>query len=337
MEIRPVDLSSDLELRAAYDVDTRAVGVGRAGLPHWSWPEMSSMFRHDDPGEAKELLGGWEDGRLVAVGLVFAPLDDNRDKAWVGAEVDPPAQGRGRGRQMLAAVEQRARELDRTVLLAETKLPLDEVTTHRQRRFAEAAGYDFSNVEVVRHLALPVPTERLARWSAEAAEKHPGYTLETHLDHLPDHLLPSFLAIFGQLSVDAPTGEADWEEEVMTPERFRAQEDAFVEAGRRVWCTVAVAPDGTVAAYSTISVPPAGTRTDASQWGTFVGREHRGRRLGLATKAANLRAVQDAHPEMRRVVTQNAETNDWMVAINEQMGFVPVEAAVEMIKRVARG
>ena len=81
-------------------------------------------------------------------------------------------------------------------------------------------------------------------------------------------------------------------------------------------------------------MPPAGGRTDVSQWGTFVHREHRGRRLGMAIKAANLRAVQDAHPEMRRVVTQNAETNDWMVAINEQMGFEPVEASVEMVKRV---
>ena len=67
-------------------------------------------------------------------------------------------------------------------------------------------------------------------------------------------------------------------------------------------------------------MPPPG-RADVSQWGTFVHREHRGRRLGLAVKAANLRAVQAAHPEMRRVVTQNAETNDWMVAINERDGL----------------
>ena len=235
---------------------------------------------------------------------------------------------------MLEAVEQVAADEGRTTLLAETRLPFDEVGTHRNRRFAEDAGYTFSNVEVVRHLRLPVATSALERWSAQAAVKHDGYRIETHLDRVPEELLDSFLAIFGQLSVDAPTGEAEWEEEVMTPERFRDQEASFVAAGRRVWCTVAVAPDGTVAAYSTISVPPAGARTDASQWGTFVAREHRGRRLGLATKAANLRVVQEAHPEMRRVVTQNAETNDWMVAINEEMGFEPVEATVEMIKRV---
>ena len=333
MDIEPVDPSSDLALRASYDVERRAMLEGREDAPHWSWPEMASMWRHDDVGEKKVLLGGWEDGRMVAGAVYFAPLLDNLEKAWVGVCVDPGAQGRGLGRQLLEAAERLALDDGRTVLMAETKLPFDEVATHRNRRFAEAADYSFSNVEVVRHLALPVPVTHLERWSAQAAVKHEGFRIETHRDRIPDELLESFVAIFGLLAVDAPTGETDWEEEVMTPERFRDNERMLLDGGRRMWCTVAVAPDGTVAAYSTIAVPPAGGRTDASQWGTFVGREHRGRRLGMAVKAANLRAVQEAHPEIRRVVTQNAETNDWMVAINEEMGFEPVEASVEFVKR----
>lgn len=334
MDITPVDPSSDLDLRAAYDVERRAQLEGRDGLPHWSWQEMSSMWRHVDEGEDKIMLAGSVDGRMVACGVVFLPMMDNTEKAWLGVDVDPAAQGNGYGRELLAAVEQVAIDRGRTELLAETKLPFEEVTTHRNRRFAEAAGYDFSNVEIVRHLDLPVPGVDLDRWAAQAAVKHAGFRIETHLGRLPEELLESFLTIFGQLVVDAPTGESDWEEEVMTPERFRDQETMLVESGRRMWCTVAVAPDGTVAAYSTISVPPAGGRTDASQWGTFVGREHRGHRLGLATKVANLRAVQEAHPEIRRIVTQNAESNDYMVSINVDMGFEAIEASVEMIKRV---
>jgi GNAT superfamily N-acetyltransferase len=334
VDIQPVDPSSDLALRAYYDLERRAMLVGREDAPHWSWSEMASMWRHDDVGEKKVLLGGWEDGRLVGGAVYFAPLLDNLEKAWVGVCVDPDAQGRGLGRQLLEATERLALDDGRTVLLAESKLPFEEVATHRNRRFAEAADYSFSNVEVVRHLELPVPATDLERWAAQAAVKHQGFRIETHRDRVPDELLGSFVAIFGQLAVDAPTGEAEWEEEVMTAERFRDQETMLLDSGRRVYCSVAVAPDGTVAAYSTIAVPPAGGRTDASQWGTFVAREHRGHRLGMAVKAANLRAVQEAHPEMRRVVTQNAETNDWMVAINEEMGFEPVEASVEFIKRV---
>ena len=70
------------------------------------------------------------------------------------------------------------------------------------------------------------------------------------------------------------------------------------------------------------------------QFGTLVHRDHRGHRLGLAVKARNLREVQQAYPDRRRVVTTNAETNDHMVAINELMGFEPVELLAEFQRKL---
>jgi hypothetical protein len=70
------------------------------------------------------------------------------------------------------------------------------------------------------------------------------------------------------------------------------------------------------------------------QWATIVNREHRGHRLGLAIKAANLRAVQRAFPERTAVYTSNSEQNDNMVAINEKMGFRPVELFVEFQRKL---
>ena len=63
-------------------------------------------------------------------------------------------------------------------------------------------------------------------------------------------------------------------------------------------------------------------------------REHRGHRLGLATKATNLRAVQAARSDLTLVTTQNGDTNAFMVAINEQMGFRPIEVVAEFVKHV---
>ena len=63
-------------------------------------------------------------------------------------------------------------------------------------------------------------------------------------------------------------------------------------------------------------------------------REHRGHGLGLATKAVNLRAAQASRDDLTLVTTQNAETNGYMVAINEQMGFAPIEVATEFVKRL---
>lgn len=328
-----IDAHSDVTLRAAYDLQRRAMLQGREGLPFWSWQEMSTVFRKPDPGEDIINLLAYADGRPVAHGLAFLPVLDNLTKCWVSICVDPEVQGRGHGRELLEHLSTDLVARGRTEHLAESKLAFDQVQTHRNRRFAEAAGYTLSNVEIVRHLHLPVGDADLDDWSAQAAERHEGYRIETYLDAIPDEHVASLCVLHGLLGVDAPTGEADWEEEVITPERFLENRASLAAAGRRMWETLAIAPDGIVAAQTTLSVPPEG-RTDINQWGTFVHRAHRGRRLGLAVKAANLRAVQRAHPEMRRVVTQNAETNDWMVAINQQMGFEPVEASVEFIKRL---
>ncbi|MGA8255889.1 MAG: GNAT family N-acetyltransferase [Nocardioides sp.] len=333
MEITTLDPHSDLALRAAYDIERRAMLLGREGLPHWSWQEMSVAFRKPDSGEDVIQLLGYVDGRPVAYGVGYLPLLDNVTKCWFEVTVDPEAQHRGHGRALLERLTDELVARGRTELLAESKLAFDEVQTHRYRRFAEAAGYTLSNVEIVRHLQLPVDGAQLAAWSAQAAERHDGYRIETFVGDIPDAYLPSLCLLYGQLVVDAPTGEADWDEEVITPERFLESRASLSAAGRRMYETLAIAPDDSVAAQTTVSVPPDG-RTDVSQWGTFVHRDHRGRRLGLAVKAANLLAAQEAHPAMKRVVTQNAETNDWMVAINEQMGFEPVEASVEFIKRV---
>ena len=97
--------------------------------------------------------------------------------------------------------------------------------------------------------------------------------------------------------------------------------------------TLAFTPDRHVVAQSTLAMSLEENPT-VYQWGTFVHREHRGHKLGLATKAVNLRAVQKARDDLRLVVTQNAETNDYMVAINERMGFLPIEIAGEFVKRL---
>ncbi len=332
MEIREIDVRDDVTLRALYDMEARAVLLGREGMPHWSWHEFAAVFQKPDPGEEFYLVGGWDDGRLVGSATLWLPMLDNLDKAWVDVQVDPAHRRRGHGRALLEEVLTRADAEGRTPMI-ETKVPFASLEDHGHRRFAERAGFTFANVEMVRHLELPVPGVEIAEWEQEAAEKAGGYTIETHVDDVPEHLLPSYLTLLGQLAVDAPTGEVDFEEEQMTPERFRANQESLKAAGRTIYETLAVTDDGTglVAAHSTMSVP-ALPKTDVSQWGTFVHREHRGHRLGLAIKAANLRVVQRTHPEMRRIVTQNAETNDWMVAINVRMGFEPVEASVEMVR-----
>ena len=72
----------------------------------------------------------------------------------------------------------------------------------------------------------------------------------------------------------------------------------------------------------------------AYQWGTLVRPDHRGHRLGLAVKVANVRLLQETQPQITTVVTFNADVNAPMVAVNERLGFRPVQWMGEVQKRL---
>jgi hypothetical protein len=68
------------------------------------------------------------------------------------------------------------------------------------------------------------------------------------------------------------------------------------------------------------------------QWGTLVLPEHRGHRLGMGVKVANLLEMQRRDPGRTRVKTMNDEQNPWMVQINIDLGFRVVEEVLFMRK-----
>ena len=333
VDIRDIDIADDDAMAALYAVEARSATVGRESMPHWTHQELLGAYRSGDSGERQEVFGVFEGEDLLGFASAWFPLLDNLDKTYVDLHVDPPARRRGVGRTLVEDLERRARADGRTMLLTDSKVPPGQRESHPYSRFAVAMGFEFSNVEVVRHLALPVAGERLAAWTAKAAERHAGYTIATYVDEFPDELAESLCTLLGQLAVDAPTGLVDFEEEDFNVERLKERYETTAAMGRALYETVALSPDGEVVAQSTLAVAK-GEGPDVFQWGTFVHREHRGHRLGLAVKVANIAAVQDAYPDKRRITTQNAESNDFMVDINKEIGFEAVEDSMEWIKRL---
>lgn len=67
------------------------------------------------------------------------------------------------------------------------------------------------------------------------------------------------------------------------------------------------------------------------QWDTVVLPEHRGHRLGMAVKAANILQVRESEPTATAIITWNAEENRHMLRVNEELGFREIlrEAALE--------
>jgi GNAT superfamily N-acetyltransferase len=334
ISVEPVALDDIHGLRAWHRAAETAHRHDRPDAPFWTVDEAVHLISHDDAEERVIPFVALRDGGIVGTGMVFVPLVDNLDKVYFPLSVMPEHRGTGVGDAMIDFVVATARTEGRSVLLGEGNLPAGHDASHPVRRFAARHGFTLANTEVRRTLRLPIPEATIDGWIADAAPHHAGYRIITYVDIVPPGLRPSFVELLNQLAVDAPTGDIDFEAGGTTVQMYEEQSARRIETGRQLLITVAE-KDGAAVAHSTLSVPPGDSELPhLNQWGTFVHREHRGHRLGLAVKAANLRAVQAAHPRRTLISTTNSPANGPMLAINELMGFRPVDEFAEFLRRI---
>ena len=332
MQIRHVDVQDEPSLRAWHRAGSAAHRHDRPDVPLWSEDEAVAIVSSDDPEERFVPLVAEVDGAVAGSAIVFVPLLDNLDKAYFLLSVVPAHRGRGLGDALMAEVLAVGAAEGRKLMLGSASSPVDADASHPVHRFAARHGFAVGNTEIRRTLRLPVPEETIQTWVDEARPHHEGYQILTYVDLVPAELRPSFVHLLNQLAADAPTGDIEFEAGGTTVESYELNERRRIETGRKAIITVAVR-DGEAVAHSTLSVPPGDTSMPhLNQWGTLVRADHRGHRLGLAVKAENLRAVQQLHPERTLIGTSNSPANGPMVAINEKMGFRPVEANIEFVR-----
>jgi RimJ/RimL family protein N-acetyltransferase len=133
------------------------------------------------------------------------------------------------------------------------------------------------------------------------------------------------------IDTEAPTGDIDRDPTTADVAAVRTMEELVDKQGRRKLNTVALAADGDVVGYTDLALTVHEPER-AYQWGTLVRADHRGHRLGLALKVANLRLLQETQPRVGTVVTFNAAVNAPMVGVNDRLGFVPVQWMGELQK-----
>ena len=273
---------------------------------------------------------------MVTTGSLELPLLDNTSSAWIALDTHPRHRCRGHGSAMLEELLSRARAAGRSVVGAEAAYPFDgpaDGTGHPSVGFLRHRGFTFALGDVQRVLDLPVDDGSLAALAAEVAPHHAAYVLRQFRGPVPEDLLHSYGRLIGSLTVEAPMGELELEPEAWPPERIRAQEEIAEASGRTRYTTVAQAADGECVAYTELVVPVHDPGR-VYQWGTLVAPGHRGHRLGLAVKVHNLRWLQHERPDLRFVTTFNAEVNGPMIAVNERMGFRPVERSGEFKRQL---
>ena len=337
LTITDLDPFDDAELDEWHAVYDAAQKFGRAATATpWERDELRAQMQEQARRRFRHGLCGRVDGRIVVTGYVEGSLLDNLELAELQVNTHPEHRRRGHGTEMVARCEEVARQRGRSTVLAMVDWPYSghpEGDGEPGIEFGRAHGYAMALVEIQRRLELPVEDETLDRLAASAAEKHAGYTLRSWSGPVPDDLLQGWAELTSSLMTEAPMGDIDREPEAPDPQRVREAEALAQAQGRELYASAALDAEGTVVAYSNFGVSTEGSPR-AYQWGTLVRTVHRGHRLGLAVKVANLRQLQQARPDLGQVVTWNAEVNAHMIGVNEEMGFVPVERAGELQKRL---
>jgi GNAT superfamily N-acetyltransferase len=321
-----------------YAVYAAGAKAGPAGEFATVWQLDEVRVAMADPDRRRIRLGwaGWVEDAVTAIGWMEGSTVDNTDIAIVLVCCHPDHRGRGYAATMLERVEDEARARGRSRVVGEINWPYGDGAAgvgSTDLAWARQQGYEVGLLDVQRRLALPVPDELMGPLAADAAIHHEGYELRSFVGPIPDELAEAWVRLDSTLMTEAPMGEIEREVEVADVEALRAREAMVFAQGRQKLSTVALAPDGDLVALSDIGITVHESER-AYQWGTLVRPDHRGHRLGMAVKVANLRLLQQTQPQISTLVTYNADVNAPMVAINEQLGFQPVAYLGELQKKL---
>lgn len=296
-------------LRGAHAIDKQFWEDEIVGIEPSSYAETLAELDSEIGARRGGLAAVDASGRVVGDVMWTQPLLEDTDLALAWIIVDRRHRRQGIARQIYAALLQAVRA--NGVCKLETSVRVGSAGS----RLAAELGGVIGQIELCNVLRLDeheVP---------EVPSPPAGYELRTWVGPAPDDIVDALADAHSAMN-DAPHEGLAHEDAVWTAERLRSNEQHRLRAGFEVFTAAAVHTEtGEVGGYTELMAT--GRPTTATQEDTGVVRAHRGRRLGLLLKVANLHQLIDAHPQMRTVVTWNAESNQHMLAVNDALGFRP--------------
>ena len=324
---------------AAVEV-SRKVRMQTWGSDDLAYTPLEKLLELADPYERQIILVARVDGEIVGTADIALPLADNLDLAEFTLDILPEFQRQGVGRQLLEAAEQFARAEGRTSILIDTNHPGVSLNSEvddqlvpgsglgfvpmgsREVEFARKTGYTLQHIEQFSSCLLPLDTKLVAELSDEAEQANAGrYRLHHWTDRCPDQWLEGVAALENQAGEDTEPSSRTEEQMVFDGAMIRKAEEATIAQGRRTVVTaVEHIATGMLVGLTTISV--LSQRQDVVfQDDTVVMQEHRGNKLGLLIKVANMERLTEQFPDARVIYTWNAPENRYLLKVNQQLGF----------------
>ncbi|MET3173677.1 UNVERIFIED_ORG: GNAT superfamily N-acetyltransferase [Arthrobacter sp. UYCu721] len=336
-----LDATDAADFLAAVEVG-RKVRMQTWGSDDLAYSPLEKLLELADPYERQVILVAKVGDQIIGTVDIALPLTDKLDMAEFTLDILPEFQRQGVGRKLLLAAEHLARSEGRTLILVDTNHPgasLHEFEkaqlvpgsgqgfvplASREVEFARRTGYTLQHIEQFSSCALPLDSKLVAGLQAEADEANNGrYRLHHWTDRCPDEWLEAVAVLENQAGADVrPSLETPVEQDmVFDGGILRGAEEVTIAQGRRTVVTaVEHLATGALVGLTTISV--LAHRPDVVfQDDTLVLQEHRGNKLGLLIKVANMERLTEQFPDARVIYTWNAPENRYLLTVNQQLGF----------------
>jgi len=328
MELRPLDVDDPAHVASYVEITNASQSVDAPWEHDTTLREAEGYLRHGWDGDLADWFLVEAGGEPVGIASYYTSAWDNPQLAWMGATIHPAHRRRGHASGVVEEMLGRARSEGRRTLGA------DGWESDGVLAFAQRHGFEVGSRAVVRRQVLAdVDWAAVEALHKEAAGHATGYDLERLVGPSEPDVLAEIAEITAAIN-DAPTDDLDFDDEVFPPERVGRYERAQAARAHTLHRLVARHRDSGKLAGHTVVVVHEERPWIGGQHDTSVMRDHRGHRLGLYLKAGMLLWLRDAQPQLETIDTGNAASNDYMISINEQLGYRVMAEELEVQRRV---
>lgn len=315
-------------------VDLRTIDGDMAQRLNDFWNSIRTEYLPDDPpipleenlqgwhnlpeSEVDQVWVAWDEPSRVLIATLYTEYwltPDNQHLIFFELNVARDFRRQGLARRLLVLAAETARQNNKRLMMAETcsNVPAGEA-------FMESMGAQRGLETRLNQLPMvDIDLAQMARWRTSLDSR---FKLDFWLGRYPDDQINGVLELF-KIVNDEPHDDLEIEDREYTEELLRQWEQYTLARGTERWTIYATdRATGRFCGFSEVFWNP-NKPTILQQGFTGVHPEFRGMGLGRALKASMLEKVLRDRPEATIIRTGNANSNRFMLAINQEMGFKP--------------
>ena len=332
-----MEISPELAIENLQYVDLRTIDDEMAGHLTRFYNSMHSEFLPDDPPiPLEERLQGWhnlpafevdhhwviwDDERrelIAALHSEYWLTEDNQHATYFDLNVAREHRRKGLARKLLPLAVRVAQDNNKRLMIAEScsNIPAGEAFLEH---YGFQRGMETHTNQV--HIA-DVDRDLMKRWQENTDGRYDPFELGLWDGAYPQEQIEGVVELF-KIVRDEPHDDLDIEERIIDEAQIRQMEQYRLARGIEPWTVyVTEKATGRFCGFTEVYYNPNNPQI-LQQGFTGVNPDFRGKNLGRWMKATMFEKIIQDRPQATILRTGNANSNRFMLAINNEMGFKP--------------